>query len=152
MRAFVFLFFAVLTLLWGYVGLSLIFPVVVGTPWAWWAAGFMVVTYLLQIWRWGAYEKIDERPRILLITYFSFGLMCHFLLAAILKDIASIFVDVPEIWIWGLIAVSFILNCISLFVGIQGPVVKTVEIKTGLSGEPIHIVQISDLHVGPMIR
>lgn len=152
MRTFVTIFFIALTLLWTYIGLSLVYPLAAGTGWEWLGWLFLAVTFGLQIIRWIGYEKSDERPRQLLATHFALGLMVHLFVAAVIKDFLGIFIEVPIWGIWFLVFGALMMNTASLVIGLLGPAVKIVEIKTGLVGDPIHIVQISDLHVGPIIR
>lgn len=152
MHTFIIVFFSALTLLWTYVGLSLLYPVVADTQWEWALWAFLLLTYALQAWRWSRLNRSDEKPRTLLITHFALGLMIHFFVAAVIKDIAGFFVDIPLQGYWILILSALGLNILSLVIGLKGPTVRTVKIKTGLQGDPIHIVQISDLHVGPIIR
>ena len=142
----------VLAALWTYIGLSLVFPLVYGTPWMWLGLLFLLVTYSLQVWRWLAYGKSDEKPKRLHAAYFSMGLMVYMMVVAIPKDIAGLFIEIPDFINLPLMIIALILNSLSMYVAHLGPAVRTVEIKTGLSGKPIHIVQISDLHIGPIIQ
>ncbi len=152
MKIFIFLVFIVLSLLWSYVGLSLIVPLVWGTDWAWLGATFLIGTFLLQVWRWTQMQKAEKYPRVLLAAYFSLGLICHLLVAAVLKDFVQIWTTVPNAAILMLIFASLLLNIKSLWVAFQGPIIRSVQIKSGIEGQPVKILQISDLHVGPIIQ
>lgn len=152
MKRFVFIVFFVLILLWTYVGFSLILPVLRGTGYDWLGGFFLGVTFLLQVWRWTQMRKAETHLRLLFAAYFSLGLICHLLVAAIVKDVTQIFTPLSQTTLGIIILACLALNFVSLYIAFRGPTVRKVQIKTQYVGKPVKIVQFSDLHVGPMIE
>lgn len=151
MRFFFVIILFLVTLLWTYVGLSFIFPMLSGTGLDWLGWIFLAGTLGLQIWRWGFYARAEKSPRLLLAAYFSLGFISFLMVAALFKDILSLFFPLSSVMLFALFILSFLMNLQSLWIAKKGPQVKTTRIKTGFVGEPLRIVQLSDLHVGPII-
>src|ERR1035441_2785872 len=59
-----------------------------------------VGSYIIQLYRWVAYDRADERPRVLMTAYFLLGLMVHLFFATLIKDIllSLLFLFKPSIW------------------------------------------------------
>lgn len=151
MRFFFVLVFFVVALLWTYVGLSFVLPMLWGTQFMWLGWAFLIGTFALQVWRWTFFARAEKNPWLLLATYFSLGLICFLVVATLLKDLLSLFVDITPLMLFELLIISVLLNLQSLWIARKGPQVKTIVLKTGLSGQPLRIIQLSDLHVGPII-
>lgn len=162
MRSFISVLLVVLALVWFYTWHSFIqnsgySEIVMGL-----FAGVWLSSYALQVWRWISYQKSDESPKKLLAAYFFLGLMSHIFVFAILKDIVVSLSAVAWDSVW-LMDQAGTVNAVVLFVcvlfnlygvrtALRGPCIQTVAVKAPQLQRNLRIVQISDLHVGPIIR
>jgi predicted MPP superfamily phosphohydrolase len=141
-----------LAFVWYYVGYSLILPLTenhILAPGVWF---IFFVTYILQVWRWVLYGRAHLLPRALFITYFSLGFISHLFVAAALKDFLGLFFNIDKIFILLLITICIIMNAFGVYYALRGPLLKKVKINVPQKGENFKIVQISDLHIGPIIK
>lgn len=141
-----------LALVWYYVGASLISPLIqqsAAAPFLW---ALYATTYLFQCWRWLMFTTSHSYTRALFFTYFSLGLISHLFVAAAIKDLVNYFIPVSNSFIILLIILCFLLNFFGMYYALKGPKLKQVKIQVPQKGEKLKILQISDLHIGPIIK
>lgn len=156
-----FIFFSILgillALVWTMVYIELILPLNPSRVFLSTIAGFFLFTYTLQIYRFTQFRKGNENPGAVLITFIFLGLFIHLFCAALTKKIIMLMpVQNMEPHISALfifLAVAF--NGKGIHTSLKGPKVKEVDVKipqhySSLNG--LRIVQISDLHLGPLIK
>lgn len=158
---------AILFLGWFYVWERLIQTAGLAEPVRQLLLGFFVVGYLLQASRWALYKVKGDLSWLIGPAYFSFGLLSHLFLATLAKDLLSL------VW-WGISADTYLrwddtvnpwmsylifFGCFALSLwgaqsAYEGPELKEVDIDTGhgVTQTPLRVVQLSDIHVGPIIK
>lgn len=156
------IFFSVVTLLlaiiWFVVFGALILPLNLSRSVLLVVAGFFLFTYSLQIFRVLRFRSGLENPKSILITFTVLGLFIHLFCAAITKQLLLLIpaLDSWDAQISGLfIVAAFIFNAKGIHTGFKGPKVKKVLVDLPQSYEKLEglkIVQVSDLHVGPVIQ
>lgn len=132
--------------------------------------GFFVVAYALQAARWLFFRVKGDLSWLVGPAYFSVGILSHLFLATLLKDIcyqlwwlvAPQSFQVHEAWVnsWVSYVIFFICLAANLWgaqTAYEGPEIQKVKLdgRKGREREasrPLRLVQISDLHVGPLIR
>lgn len=119
---------------------------------------FFLFTYGLQIHRFAKFRKGTENPRGVLITFFFLGLFIHLFCAALTK---RAFLFIPALALWEphisalFIILAVVFNVKGVHTGLKGPKIKKVFVKIPSEYknlEGTRIVQVSDLHVGPVIQ
>lgn len=151
MRIFFVVFLSLLSLVWFYVGSSLIAPMVEGSSFQVGAWILFGVSYLFQLWRVVFFRVADRFPRMLFGTYVFLGTVIHLFVVSVVKDLLSFVVEVPLEFYPYFFAGSLALSLLAVVMAFKGPRVRTDSIQVSQSGESLKIVQISDLHVGPLI-
>lgn len=147
-----------LALVWILVFTELILPLDLDRPFLISIVGFFVFTFSLQFVRLLKFRKGVENPRSLFITFVFLGLFIHLFCAAMTKNLLLL---LPLFQPWeSQLSASFILaavvfNAKGIHTGLKGPMVKEVLVNIpsqyrNLDG--VRIVQVSDLHVGPIIQ
>ncbi|MGZ3779968.1 MAG: metallophosphoesterase [Pseudobdellovibrionaceae bacterium] len=120
-------------------------------------AGFFLFTYAIQIHRFVKFRKGSENPGAVLLTFVVFGIFIHLFCAALTKKIIMLMpLQAVEAQVSGLfIFLALVFNVKGIHTGLKGPKLKNVSVKvpeTYSSLNGLKIVQISDLHVGPLIN
>lgn len=126
-----------------------------------------VLGYLLQTTRWFLMRRRSEMPLLVIPAYFLMGLMAHLFLASLFKDSLLILGDSlnPDFF-EGLgltdqriinqsaIGICFFANIWGTWTALKGPEIQFAEVPVPQwpIGDSIRIAQVSDLHVGPLIR
>ena len=165
-RRFLFLSAMALGAMWFHVWKRLLVPCG-GSPAV--QAGLLAVVlglFLLQVTVWLPVFGIEQRPRLRFWIYSSYGLMVALWFGAIANDIfvltASLLMPRDASWqvslpyvAQGLLFVTTVGNSIGIWTVRRGPIIRTVEVRlpnwpAALDG--FRIAQISDLHVGPLIK
>lgn len=155
------LFFA-----WFYVWERLIETAELAQPLRQIVLSFFVLAYLLQAARWALYKVKGDLSWIIGPAYFAFGLLSHLLLATLLKDGAYLvwWLLAPESFAaheaWWNSWVSYVIFFAGLALNLwgaqtayEGPEIKKVKVPLSPSStHTLKIAQISDLHVGPIIK
>lgn len=120
-----------------------------------------IAAYMLQIARLVLLRHRGELRWLVIPAFFLMGLISHLFLAALLKEF------VWTLWVWysqngeghrgfneTVIALCGFANIWGTWTALKGPELQTAEIPVPewSQGESIRITQISDLHVGPIIK
>lgn len=121
-----------------------------------------ILTFLIHIWRWIQFERAHDWPRLLILSYVFLGFVSHSLGLALIKD--SIFFILnftdfnPSTELFPLVSqlcfpLSIFLNLYGSYSALRGPqIISTKIISDKLNKKQnLKIVQISDLHVGPIV-
>lgn len=150
----------IITILWAYTWFSFVYL----SSWPdllfYFLTTLWLASYLFQIWRWMRFENADSKRLLSWIGYLSFGFISQGLAVALVKDFFlgllsfhSEFIPLP-IYHQAGFAILMILNCLGVLIALSGPILVSVQIKTPKwkSNQKIKVVQISDLHVGPIIK
>lgn len=157
---FVAIFSTLLAIVWFYVWTSLVSPLLTSSLLYDLGLGFFLITYLLQLLRWFYFRQGDESKGAILFTYYLLGLMSQLFFLALAKDLS---------W-WGLdpflnlsytsyscffLCAGVLLNFWGTLTALKGPVIREVNVTLKSwpkQQAPIKIAQISDLHIGPIIK
>lgn len=117
---------------------------------------FFIASLLFQIYRFFIFRSGDTSRALVFVAYFLMGLFVHLFCASVTKDLLLIIpyfrqyeVSISQ----ACLALAVILNLWGVKTAFDGPVIRKTLVPTGkkeLSG--FKIVQISDLHVGPLIQ
>ncbi|MCB0415296.1 MAG: metallophosphoesterase [Bdellovibrionales bacterium] len=106
---------------------------------------------------------MSSHYKVVFYIYFSLGLITHLFLAALTKDLL---ITLAELWInlseqqhflinLSTIAISIVANLWGVYTAVKGPLIKKVNVPIQNYYPELadfKIVQISDLHVGPIIK
>lgn len=126
-----------------------------------------VIGYLLQTTRWFLMRRRSEMPLLVIPAYFLMGLIAHLFLASLLKDSLLILGESLKLEFiegWALtnqrvinqsaIGLCFFANIWGTWTALKGPEIQFAEVPVPQwpTGESLRIAQVSDLHVGPLIR
>lgn len=176
-----YIFFAliipILGLMWAYVGIRLFGSLSDSPIYQNILLVFLIGTFCLQIWRLLVMRNPKASPKAVNTAFFMLGLICQLFFIALLKDLlgityqnfSSLFSWLPQLqeyfqiktsWLslsqfydLSFIIAGLILNIMSMKNAFKGPIVKTIPIDSGKKAlKPLRVVQISDLHVGPIIQ
>ncbi len=126
---------------------------------------FFILGFAIQFLRWFKKEQFEKSPLLLFLTYFALGLMTHLFFGTAAKDlivVATYYLSGKTISLYSHIplingitfSLCFIANLWGMRTALVGPIIRNVEITLKdwpKSQDGYRIVQISDLHVGPMI-
>lgn len=148
---------------WLYVGASLLQPISADPIYQVCLAILMVVSFGLQLWRFTSLRNPKAAPWLVKSAFFFLGLFSQLLVLTAVKDLLGLIVDLPAPSNLAFVAIGFFLNALALRTALRGPVIKSVRLSTKGSStqltpevseqqRPLRIVQISDLHVGPIIQ
>lgn len=113
---------------------------------------------LFQVYRFSQFRKGDPHPSLVLATFVLFGYFIHLFCAALTKAFIFQFISVP--WSEIQVAVVFLLiasffNAMGILTALRGPYVERVKIPVPEEYRNIRgfrLAQISDLHLGPLIK
>lgn len=165
MRTFVLIISVILASVWLFVWFRLVQVAEPGAAVALPLAFIFLVSFVLQPSRWIFREFFHDKIRLQLWTYIMLGLMAHLFVATAAKDLlllaASLargFSPTLEEWRWAslaTLAVAAIGNLWGVRTAWAGPQVREVTVKLPHWPEgapPFRLAQISDLHVGPLIK
>lgn len=157
-----FIFVSIVTFLLSVIWLvsftELILPLNLSRPLLLVVAGFFIFTFSLQLFRLVRFKSSIENPKSILVTFIFLGLFIHLFCAAITKTLLLL---LPPLAFWetqitgAFIFAAIVFNAKGMHTGFKGPKIKKIsvnlpEIYDVLDG--IKIVQVSDLHVGPVIQ
>lgn len=158
----------ILSLCWFYVWERLIETAELAEPLKQVVLSFFVIAFVLQAARWFLYKAKGDLSWLTGPAYFSFGLLTHLMIAAMTKDLLYLLwwtaapgsFAVHEAWVnsWVSYVIFFVCLAGNLWgaqTAYEGPEVKTVKVdlrKDPNSTRQLRIAQISDLHVGPLIK
>ncbi len=158
----------IMFLAWWYVWQRLIEKATLGQPLREVILGYFIIAYVLFVARWLFKKARGDLSWLIGPAYFSFGLISQLFIVTILNDI--VFYTWRFIWpesfqlhqeyymswsCWILFFLCLSANIWGAYNAFDGPEIKEIDIDlVGNKGESeeIRIVQISDLHVGPLIR
>ena len=164
MWAFLFIIFAVLGTVWGWVWLRLVETCALPAPLYYSLAMIFTASLALQVLRWAARNVFENRLWLQYLTYFFFGQMIILLLGAIVKDalfftlsLAGLPLGVEaERWASATVLLASVAGKLwGVHTALRGPVVRKVTVPlphwpaTHLG---LKVAQISDLHVGTSIK
>ncbi len=159
MRVFLAIVITILASCWFYVWYSFVYLSDLYTFAHIGSTVFLLATFILQIMRWTHRSFFETHPRLLFFTYFMLGLMSHLFCAAIPKDIFILIVSsLTNEEIGSINGIVFILSLAANIWGVKtalaGPIIR--DVKVPLANWPksltdFRLLQISDLHIGPMI-
>lgn len=157
-----------LFLAWWYVWERLIETASLDQPLRQMILGFFVIAYALQAARWVLYRVKGDLSWVIGPAYFSFGLLSHLFMATLLKDVIFLgwwwvspaTFDAQEMWLnswvsWFVFFICLAANLWGAQTAYEGPEVRevTVDGRTDPSStQEIRLVQISDVHIGPLIK
>lgn len=168
MLAFFTVLFTLLGIIWGYTGYSYLelpewAPQVRIIGWV-----FVLCTLLAQILRWVVFGRSSNGDKFSWFAYFTMGLMVHLFLGAVVKDLISVllfswdqtFLAINTYHFYSAIitfAICLAANLWGTLTALAGPRVQSVNISVESQHRqgrpmPFKIAQISDLHVGPIIK
>lgn len=158
----------ILFMAWFYVWERLIETATLAEPLRQVVLGFFLIAFSLQAARWLLYRVKGDLSWLIGPAYFSFGLLSHLFLATLTKDClyyiwwlaAPGSFELHEAWVNSWVSYVIFFFCLALNLwgaqtAYEGPEVKRVSVdlrKDPKSEDVFRIVQISDLHVGPIIR
>lgn len=88
----------------------------------------------------------------LYITYVWFGLATYLFLAAMIGDVVHLFANIDRRTL-ALVELGSAAAVVAYGIGhvARGPVVRSVEIRLPKLGRPYRLVQLTDVHIGPML-
>jgi predicted MPP superfamily phosphohydrolase len=157
MAIFISVFIVLLTFVWFFVWSSLVLPLQLSGIALNFVLSIFIGSYLLQILRWMIYKQRKQSLWIILPAYFFFGLMIHLFFASLVKvAVIAVFDDLNETKIsLLLLMLATVANLWGVKTALRGPLVKRVKIPVAKDYDfmrDVKIVQISDLHVGPVIK
>lgn len=158
----------VLFLSWFYVWERLIETAKLADPLRQIVLGFFAIAYGLQALRWLLYRVKGDLSWLIGPAYFSFGLLSHLFLATLAKDVlyyvwwlaapGSFALYENSVNSWVSYVIFFFCLAASLWgaqTAYEGPEVRRVRVdlrRDPESDKILRIAQISDLHVGPIIK
>jgi predicted MPP superfamily phosphohydrolase len=144
---------------WFYIGYSLFWPISDHPIYRVFLIAFLSLSLGLQIWRIILLRNPKASPLIVKLTFFLLGFMSQLLALTVFKDFLFLVFDPPHEIHFVFILIGFILNAVSMKNAFAGPRTKTIELKhphressSPSQRKPLRMVQISDLHVGPIIQ
>ncbi|MBK9294222.1 MAG: metallophosphoesterase [Oligoflexia bacterium] len=119
-------------------------------------AFLFIASFLLQIWRFIIFRSSEQSFYVIFAAYFLMGLFTHLFFAALTKDLL-LFIPLLKskaILVSQTVTVIAVLfNLWGVKTAIDGPIVRFVKVATKRSEiSGFKIAQISDLHVGPLIK
>ncbi|MBX2988583.1 MAG: metallophosphoesterase [Bdellovibrionaceae bacterium] len=157
-----------LSLAWFYVWERLIETATLAEPLRQAVLGFFVIAYGLQAARWLLFRIKGDLSWLIGPAYFSFGLLSHLFLATLFKDfLYQIWwwwfpqnFEVHQAWVNSWVSYGVFFSCLGASLwgaqnAYEGPEVRRVVLDATEGRAPtrvLKLVQISDLHVGPIIK
>ena len=153
---------------WLYVWERLIETATLAEPLRQTVLGFFVIAFGLQATRWLLFRLRGDLSWLVGPAYFLFGLLSHLFIATLAKDFifhlwwigfpATYTLDQAWVNAWVSYAIFFICLAANLWgaqTAYEGPEIRRIVLDESggdAVAETIRIVQISDLHVGPIIK
>lgn len=121
----------------------------------------LVSGFALQVVRLWQYKSGKDHPQLAIVAYYVLGLLSHLFIFTVMKDVVVIgmgflplqinIVEFDMVASMSTLGLSFALNTWGVITALKGPIVRRVTISAR-KAKPIKVVQISDLHVGPIIK
>lgn len=149
----------ILAAMWGYVWASLVVPLELPPQIHSIVAAILVGGFFLQIARWAFFRSKRDFTPLVVLAYFMLGLLSHLVLASGMKDIALLVIPISDAQhthiVIGILSACIVANAWGTHTALSGPVVRHVNLPNSSkrpSPQNIRLVQVSDLHVGPLIR
>lgn len=148
--AFISIFSALLLSIWSIVWFGLVVPLELAPHFSRLLLAFFTISYFSQLLRFLYFRSKNAPLFFILFTYYCMGLLVHLFFATFTKEIALLFLPFNNTQLsYSFILLAFSLNSWGVFTALRGPAIKRVQIPGNHLG--LRIVQISDLHVGPVI-
>lgn len=142
----------IFSLMWHTVWKQLISSISLSPHWHLAIKVIFIVTLVMQFLRWMDFRNENPMYLNLAFNYFIFGFFVYLFMGAILFLISKLlftFNEYHSISAIGIIVACFFINIVSVYLALAGPEIKKVSLGKKI---PFRIAQISDLHVGPMIK
>ncbi len=154
---FVGLMSLLLGIVWTLVWFELVLQMHLSTTYQSFCFSFFVTTYVIQIVHLISMQSKNPSPAFVFTAYFFMGLFIHLFCGMLTKDLL-VFVPAialhEELLTYAVVGLAVLLNAWGIYTALRGPQVKHVSIPLSQNHQVLRglkIVQISDLHAGPLL-